>query len=162
MAGLNLLAKPLDRFASLLPRLALSRAQRLSEGAPLRAFALFAAAAEAGDPEAAFAVGERYLAGKGTLRQPIEAARWYHRAAEAGHTRAQCRLAQLHLVGLAQDAVTSNAGLFGPVEAGAADYHAAARWARRAAEAGASEAQALLAYILTAGPEELRDFRRSF
>jgi TPR repeat protein len=120
MAGLNLLAKPLDHFASLLPQLALSRAKRLSEGAPQRAFALFAAAAEAGDAEAAFAVGERYLAGKGTLREPVEAARWYHRAAGAGHTRAQCRLAQLHLVGLAQGAVGANAGLFGPVEAGAA------------------------------------------
>ena len=162
MAGLNLLAKPLDHFASLLPQLALSRAKRLSEGAPQRAFALFAAAAEGGDAEAAFAVGERYLAGKGTLREPVEAARWYHRAAEAGHTLAQCRLAQLHLVGLAQGAVGSNAGLFDPVEAGAADYHAAAPWARRAAEAGSSEAQALLAYILTAGPEELRDSDAAF
>ena len=157
MAGLNVLAKPLDRFASLLPKLALSRAKRLSETAPQRAFALFATAAEAGDAEAAFAVGERYLDGKGTLRQPFEAARWYHRAAEAGHARAQCRLAQLHLVGLAQGAVGPNAGLFDPVEAGVADYYAAVLWARRAAEAGASEAQALLAYILTSGPEELRD-----
>ena len=42
------------------------------------------------------------------------------------------------------------------VEEGA-DYHAALPWARRAAEAGGADAQAMFAYILTAGPEALRD-----
>ena len=37
------------------------------------------------------------------------------------------------------------------------DFHAAVLWARRAAEAGAPDAQAMLAYILSHGPEELRD-----
>jgi TPR repeat protein len=105
MVGLNLLTKPLDRFASRSPKRARARAERLSEAAPERAFALFAAAAEAGDAEAAFTVGERYLEGKGALRHPFEAARWYRRAAEAGHLRAQCRLAQLHLLGLPQAVV---------------------------------------------------------
>ena len=71
MDGMNLLAKPLDRFASLSPKRARARAERLSEAAPERALALFAAAAEAGDTEAAFIVGERYLEGKGTLRPPV-------------------------------------------------------------------------------------------
>ena len=39
-------------------------------------------------------------------------------AAEVGHARAQCRLAQLHLLGVPRAAVGSNAGLFEPVEAG--------------------------------------------
>ena len=37
------------------------------------------------------------------------------------------------------------------------DYESALKWARMAAEAGASDAQALLGYILTAGPETIRD-----
>lgn len=157
MARLNLLARPLDRFASRSSKRARVRAERLSKSEPERAFALFAAAAESGDAEAAFTVGERYLEGKGLLRHPVEAARWYHRAAEAGHLRAQCRLAQLHLLGLPQAAVGPNAGLFEPVEPGGADYHAAMLWARPAAEAGAPDAQAMLAYILCSGPEGLRD-----
>ena len=126
--------------------------------APERALALFAAAAEAGDAEAAFIVGEHYLEGKGTPRHSSEAARWYHRAAEAGHAGAQCRLAQLHLFGLSEVAVGQGTGLFEMAEAEeGADYHAALPWARRAAEAGVADAQAMLAYILTAGPEALRD-----
>ena len=56
----------------------------------------------------------------------------------------------------------ANARLFEPVEAAGADYHAAALWARRAAEAGAPDAQAMLAYILSSGPEELRDSDAAF
>ncbi|HLJ21470.1 MAG TPA: hypothetical protein VKU84_14785, partial [Stellaceae bacterium] len=70
MAGLNLLAKPLDRVASRFPKRARARAERLAATAPGRALALFAAAAKAGDAEAAFIVGERYLEGKGTPRHP--------------------------------------------------------------------------------------------
>ena len=119
MISLNLLAKPLDRFASRSPKRALARAERLSKAAPSRALALFAAAAEAGDTEAAFIVGERYLEGKGTLHHPASAVQWYQRAAEAGHLRAQCRLAALHLFGVPQAcAVGPNTRLFEPVELG--------------------------------------------
>src|ERR1700683_1375630 len=149
MAPMNLLARTLDRFASRSPKRARVRAERLSEAAPERAIALFAAAAAAGDAEAAFTGGERYLEGKGMLRRPVEAARWYRRAAEAGHLRAQCRLAQLHLLGLPQAAIGANAGLFEPVAPGGADYDGAMLWARPAAEAGAPDAQAVLAYILS-------------
>ena len=37
------------------------------------------------------------------------------------------------------------------------DYLSAAKWARRAAEAGSVDGQAVLGFILTAGPENLRD-----
>ncbi|HEY0136876.1 MAG TPA: hypothetical protein VGB85_22495, partial [Nannocystis sp.] len=114
----NILARSLDRLASVSPKRARVRAERLAETAPERALALFAVAAEAGDARAAFAVGEGFLEGKGTPRDPVEAARWYHRAAAAGHGRAQCRLAQLHLFGLAGPAVGRNAGLFEPVATG--------------------------------------------
>ncbi len=118
--------------------------------------ALFAAAAEAGDRQAAFEVGECYFHGKGTLRHPASAARWYQRAAEAGHERAQCRLAQLYLFGLPKDAIGPSVGLFEPPATGA-DYAMALLWAERAAEAGDAEAQAMLGYIFTEGPEALRD-----
>src|SRR5271166_4312547 len=157
MISLNLLAKPLDRFASRSPERARARAERLSKAAPDRALALFAAAAEAGDAEAAFIVGERYLEGNGAMRHPASAARWYRFAAEAGHLGAQCRLAALYLFGVARGTVEPNARLFEAVESERPDYHAAFLWARRAAEMGAPDAQAMLAFILSSGPEELRD-----
>lgn len=158
MAGLSVLATLIDRFAARSRKYARARADHISETAPERALALFAAAAEAGDIEAAFIVGERYLEGKGTPRHASEAARWYHRAAEAGHMGAQCRLAQLYLFGPSKAAAGQATGLFDITEAGeGADYHAALPWARRAAEAGVADAQAVLAHILTAGPEALRD-----
>ena len=40
------------------------------------------------------------------------------------------------------------------------DYQAALHWAREAAATGSAEAQTLLGYILTAGPEALRDARQ--
>ncbi|WP_339086842.1 tetratricopeptide repeat protein [Hyphomicrobium sp. ghe19] len=153
----NLIATSLDYLATRSPTRARARANRLSEKAPTRAFELFASAAGAGDVEAAFIVGECYLEGKGILRQPCEAARWYRRAAVAGHARAQCRLAQLHLFGLAPAATEPSDGLFYSVEEREVDYCAAELWARRAAETGNAEAQALLGYILSAGPDELCD-----
>ena len=124
-----------------------------------RALALFAAAAEAGDTEAAFIVGERYLEGKGTLRHPASAAQWYQRAAEAGHVRAQCRLAALHLFGVPQ------ACAVGPKQGTVRASRVGGRLIitrpcsgrRRAAEAGAPDAQAMLAFIFSSGPEDLRD-----
>jgi uncharacterized protein len=154
---LNFLAKTLDGFAFRSRKWARGRAERISKTAPERALALFAAAAERGDPEAAFLVGERYLEGIGASRHPPSAARWFQRAAEAGHVRAQCRLATLYLFGVAKASVECNARLFEPAELEGADYHEALVWARRAAEAGAPDAQAMLAFILSSGPEELRD-----
>ena len=153
-----LVAKQLDRFASRSPKRARARAERLSKVAPHRAFALFVVAAEGGDVEAAFIAGERYLEGNGTLRHPASAVQWYQRAAEAGHERAQCRLAALHLFGVPESgAIEPNRTLFEPVELGEPQYHAALPWARRAAEAGAPDAQAMLGFILSSGPEDLRD-----
>ena len=70
---------------------------------------------------------------------------------------AQCRLAALYLFGVARGTVEPNARLFETVELERPDYHAAFHWARCAAEAGSPDAQAMLAFILSSGPEELRD-----
>src|ERR1700722_1562747 len=68
MARLNIFAKLLDRFAARSSKYARARAEHIVETAPERALALFTAAAQAEDVEAAFIVGEHYFAGKGTLR----------------------------------------------------------------------------------------------
>jgi len=157
MAGLKLFAGPMARLASRSSKRKRVRAEQLSVTNPQQAFVLFAAAAEAGDVEAAFKVGECYLDGKVVLGQPVEAGRWYLRAAETGHVGAQVRLAQLHLLGLPQDAGDPRLRLFESINADGVDFHAAMRWARPAAEAGVPDAQAIVGYILTSGPEELRD-----
>ena len=55
---LNVFARQVDRFAARSPQTAQARAKHLAEAAPERALGLFAVAAEAGDAQAAFAVGE--------------------------------------------------------------------------------------------------------
>ena len=107
-------------------------------------------------------VGEQLLEGKGTPRHPIEAARWYSRAAEAGHVSAQSRLCRLHLFGIPETLVKLNSGLFEPVSTGEPDFYAALPWARMAADAGSADAQAMLGYILSYGPEDLRDLDAAF
>lgn len=159
---MNVLTRSLDRLVFRTPGMARRRAMRLAATAPERSFALFALAAEAGDPESAFAVAEHYLEGTGVMHRPHEAARWYHRAAELGHLGAQCRLAELLILGLPQGSLSGNAGLFPTMTDGGVDYQSAAFWARRAAEAGAPEAQATLAFILSDGPESLRDLDAAF
>ena len=110
-----------------------------------------------GDAGASVEVGERYLEGNGGVKNAGWAARWYARAAEAGHVPAQCRLAALHLSGVPRAAVEPDAGLFDTADWGRPDHAAAMIWARHAAEAGSAEAQAMLAFILSSGPEDLRD-----
>jgi TPR repeat protein len=135
----------------------LLRAERLLSTAPRRALALFVAAA-VDDAEAAFRAGTCYAEGNGAPVHLFEAARWFRLAAEAGHERAQFRLAELHLAGVPEQATLfpSN-GLFETGVTGEADYHASLPWARRAAESGAADAQALLGFIFSSGPPGLRD-----
>ena len=151
-----------DRLTFLLsPRKRLARAIRLSEaGAHARAFPELARAAEAGHPEAADRVGRAYLQGAGVPASRIEGARWLGRAAEAGWVDAQTALATLLLTGGLGGSATDREALFGPALGRApdeVDHDAALRWARRAAAEGSPEAQALVGYILTSGPEHLRD-----
>ena len=51
--------------------------------------------------------------------------------------------------------------LFAEEEPGEPDFASALKWARRAAEAGSAKAQAVLAYVLTCGPEEMRDLEKA-
>lgn len=122
------------------------------------AFPLFVQAARAGLRQAQYRLGRSYLLGLGVPPSIGEALRWLRRAAEAGETAAQTQLAALALQGVADNGA---AGLFHDAcretEFPGSDYEGAAHWCRQAVAAGSAEAKALLAFILTAGPEDQRD-----
>jgi uncharacterized protein len=88
----------------------------------------------------------------------IEGARWLQRAAAHGHIEAQTLLGGLCVHGLAGDLNGDRPErLFAEEGPGEPDFATALKWARPAAEAGSAKAQAVLAYVLTCGPEEMRD-----
>ncbi len=140
------------------PAAQLARAGQLAaRGSHGAAFPLFAKAAKAGLPPAWHALGRAYLFGHGVPPCPAEALCWLTRAAAAGELAAQSLLASLALQGVSP---TTQAGLFATISGdtdSASSFHRALQWAQRAASGGSPEAQALLGFILTAGPAELRD-----
>lgn len=95
--------------------------------------------AEAGDPEAAYIVGLLYKLGYGLHQDKSMAARWWEKAAERGHLRAQVQLAILLESGLTSD------------------LEAAVHWYRRAAEGGHAEAQRYLGTLYWEGRGVGRD-----
>ncbi|TGQ69341.1 hypothetical protein EN829_029485 [Mesorhizobium sp. M00.F.Ca.ET.186.01.1.1] len=152
----------LDRLTGLRPTLALRRAVQLAEsGKAAEAFALMAIAARAGIPEAEYRVARCYLEGSGVPPSRSEGARWLRRAADHGSADAQALLAALFVAGLAvneDDAkAKSSQRLFEQETSPAPDFPTALRFARNAAEAGSATGQAVLGYILSKGPEAMRD-----
>lgn len=134
--------------------------------APLRA------AADAGDPVAAYEMGTRYLEGRGVATSAAEAARWYQRAADAGIPPAQYRLGSLYEkgTGVLRDferarrlyeraaeagngkAMHNLAVMFAQGQASERpDYRAAAQWFRKAAEHGVSDSQYNLGILYARG-----------
>lgn len=109
--------------------------------------------------EAQFSVGRCYLEGQAVPQSRTEAMRWLEQAAQGGHAQAQLLTAALFAqgVGCETEAGRTIARLFSDDANTSPDYEAALSWARRAAEQGVAEAQALLANILTSGPAALRD-----
>ena len=141
------------------PKARLQRAYRQMQGDERRlGFPVVAKAAQRGDVEAQYRVGRAYLDGNGVPPSRAMAAQWLERAAQSGKIEAQATLAALYLTGAgAGHANTQGAGLFAEAFPGEPDFTQAVRWATPAAEAGSAEAQALLAYVMTSGPEALRD-----
>jgi TPR repeat protein len=82
-------------------------------------------AAEQGDSDAQYAVGEAYYYGRGTAQDYAEAAQWYCKAAEQEQATSQFSLGVMYAAG----------------EGVAQDYVEAVRWYRMAAEQGDSDAQ---------------------
>ncbi|MEO9190145.1 MAG: SEL1-like repeat protein, partial [Acetobacteraceae bacterium] len=143
------------------PRLALRRAVRLGDRGRIGpSFRLMSRAARAGLAEAEYRIGRCYLEGGGVPVSRADAVRWLGKAGEQGYVEAQSLLATLYLHGLVATARGHGAAanLFDSNESAASpDYQEAARWARKAAEGGSADGQALLGYILTSGPETVRD-----
>jgi uncharacterized protein len=155
-----------DRLIGLAsPEAALGRAVRLLEQERFpEAFPLLTRAAKAGIPDAEYRVARCYLEGAGVPPSRAEGARWLERAASHGCVEAQSLLAALCVRGLAGAANGRSFGddacvdrLFAGDAPAELDFASALKWARQAAEAGSSESQALLGYILTYGPEPMRD-----
>ena len=66
------------------------------EAAPQPTLKQWRASAERGDAEAQFQVGRAFDRGLGVATNATDAAKWYLRAAEQGHTKAQNNLAALY------------------------------------------------------------------
>lgn len=153
----------MDRLAGRIhPALALRRAIQLAEKGKLsEAFPLMATAARAGIPEAEYRVARCYLEGLGVPPSPLEGTRWLRRAADRGEADAQALLAALYATGFAQDEGNAGDGssesLFKTQCSREPDFEAAYRFARKAAEAGSANGQAVLGYILSKGPKAMRD-----
>ena len=141
---------------------ALRRGVRLTEqGQVNRAFPLLMRAATSGIAEAEFRVGRCYLEGIGVPGSRAQGARWLERAGNQGYVEAQALLATLCIHGYVGDGGGAPGGgagnLFSANVAGQPDFVAAEKWARRAAEGGSADGQALLGFILTSGPETQRN-----
>ena len=164
------------------PSAKLRRAQRLlDEGHRAEAFPLLARVAQTGNAEAEFLVARAYLEGSGVPPNATEAARWLERAAERGYLQAQSMLAALYMHGINGAPPSAGGGaesgdrlaavtnvselaasrpttaLFAASNTAEPDFERAALWARRAAAGGSADGEAILGFILTSGPESLRD-----
>ena len=141
-------------------------------GRALSVPAALKAAADSGDPLAAYEMATRYLEGRGVAVSASEAARWYQRAADAGIAPAQYRLGSLYEkgTGVLRDyerarRLYERAGEAGNAKAmhnlavmfaqGQAtprpDYKTAAQWFRRAAEHGVADSQYNLGILYARG-----------
>ncbi|PBB39956.1 hypothetical protein CK222_30835 [Mesorhizobium sp. WSM3866] len=152
----------LDRLTGLAsPSVALRRAIQLVEnGKPTEAFPLFATAARAGIGQAEYRVARCYLEGSGVPPSRAEGTRWLRRAADHGSADAQALLAALYVTGMATaeaDKGSESERLFFEDTTSEPDFASALDLATKAAEAGSATGQALLGYILTSGPEPMRD-----
>ena len=90
--------------------------------------------------------------------------RWLEKAATHGYVEAQALLATLCLNGMGPEQAGGEPGaavLFGGQTTAGPDYETALHWARRAAEGGSAEGQAVLGFILGSGPEAMRDLAAS-
>lgn len=100
-----------------------------------------------GDPECQMALAEALDEGRGVLRNPRNAVRWYRAAAENGVARAQARLAGFYSHGIGDPA---DKGGDDPRRASFSlpkDDVQARYWAEKAASQGLPEAQVLLAWL---------------
>ncbi|WP_424629119.1 hypothetical protein [Bradyrhizobium sp. SYSU BS000235] len=129
------------------------------------------AAANKGDPGAAFEVGVRYAEGRGVASDYAEAMKWYERASQGGIVPATFRLGALYEKGLGakKDIEAARRYYMQAAEKGSAkamhnlavldadgggagpNYKGAAQWFRKAAERGVADSQFNLAILYARG-----------
>ena len=107
----------------------------LEHGREEKAFHIFERSAKRGDPRSQHSLGTLYLQGRGTEKDPEEAARWLLLAAQAGIAGSQAQLGMLYSQG----------------EGVEEDPEEAARWLRKAAVQGHPMAQATLGVMAYQG-----------
>ncbi|GBR50181.1 tetratricopeptide repeat family protein [Neokomagataea thailandica NBRC 106555] len=154
-----------QRFSAFInPQAKLGYALELLESkSAVRGVQLLGQLAKDGNTDAKFRLGRAYLDGKGVPPSLEDGARWMLQAAEAGHTEASFILATLYTVGLPEGfeirSETGGLDLAIKPQQGERipDFHQGKYWAQKAAVDGSADAQALLGYILTNGPSDLRD-----
>ena len=133
------------------------------------------AAHSAGSSEAAFRIAELYVKGEGVQRNLAEAVKWYRRAAERGHSRAQFRLglvllngaqgggvAKWHSAASARDAELAQRNAEALFPSGfevRPDPDEALRWLDEAARNGEREADSVVGAVYLDGRTRPRRFR---
>ena len=143
------------------PELLVEHAHRLiARGEHVHAMKLLAHAARLDSSEACLELGRAYLFGKGLPSCPAAAMQWLTQAALGGETEAQFMVASLALQGMAQPGSGTLFELASCSPTGIPDYRAALHWTQLAAATGHAPSQALLGFILTSGPQALRDTSR--
>ncbi len=133
--------------------------------------AILRAAANKGDPGAAFEIGVRYAEGRGVASDYAEAIKWYERASQGGIVPATFRLGALYEKGLGakKDIETARRYYMQAAEKGSAkamhnlavldadgggagpNYKSAAQWFRKAAERGVADSQFNLGILYARG-----------
>ncbi|MEH2511783.1 localization factor PodJL [Nitrobacteraceae bacterium AZCC 1564] len=129
------------------------------------------AAANKGNPGAAFEIGVRYAEGRGVASDYAEAMKWYERASQGGIVPATFRLGALYEKGLGakKDLETARRYYIQAAEKGSAkamhnlavldadgggagpNYKGAAQWFRKAAERGVADSQFNLGILYARG-----------
>ena len=140
------------------------------------------AAANKGDPGAAFEIGIRYAEGRGVAQDYTTAAKWYERAAQGGIVPATFRLGTLYEkgLGLKKDIDTARRYYLDAAEKGSAkamhnlavldadgggagpNYKSASQWFRKAAERGVADSQFNLGILYARGIGVEQNLAESF
>jgi localization factor PodJL len=123
-----------DRTGSIPP---VSAAGAVGPNLPIVGSDKLRSAASAGDPAAAFEIGNRFAEGRGATKDLAAAVAWYSRAAEEGLAVGQYRLGSLYERG----------------QGVARDFDEAVRWYQRAADQGNVGAMHNLAVLLSQGDD---------
>ncbi len=124
-------------------------------------FSYYSQAAGLKSPEGQYHVGLAYLQGLSVPANLKEGALWLEAAANGGCAEAQFIVATLYMQGLPELVEVTGIDILNydhvQHEEIVPDMQKAAYWAQKAAEQGSADAQALYGYMLSSGPEEIRD-----